>query len=179
MLADPQRLNRYAYGLNNPYRYVDPDGESPVLALAIVGAVTSYLSKPDVANAPADSSSPTFESHGGASIVAGAVGGAGAGKVASGIAAMGAAKNQNPLNGTIYTDKVKRQMEGKDLDHNFPSIVDKQADAAKVTKITGGDGIARTKIELPGSINGKDGNYTWIVEPDKTINHRQFERLRK
>ncbi|MBU0946940.1 MAG: RHS domain-containing protein [Proteobacteria bacterium] len=26
MLVDPQRHNRYVYGLNNPYRYVDPDG---------------------------------------------------------------------------------------------------------------------------------------------------------
>jgi RHS repeat-associated protein len=25
-LLNPQRLNRYAYSLNNPYRYVDPDG---------------------------------------------------------------------------------------------------------------------------------------------------------
>ena len=25
-LIDPQRWNRYSYGLNNPYRYVDPDG---------------------------------------------------------------------------------------------------------------------------------------------------------
>ena len=29
IVTDPQRLNRYAYGLNNPYRYVDPDGLSP------------------------------------------------------------------------------------------------------------------------------------------------------
>lgn len=27
--ADPQRLNSYAYGLNNPVRFVDPDGRSP------------------------------------------------------------------------------------------------------------------------------------------------------
>lgn len=26
MLENPQRLNRYAYGINNPYRYIDPDG---------------------------------------------------------------------------------------------------------------------------------------------------------
>jgi len=29
-LADPQRWNRYAYGRNNPYRYVDPDGRQVV-----------------------------------------------------------------------------------------------------------------------------------------------------
>lgn len=87
-----------------------------------------------------------------------------------------AAKGVNPLDGTTYTDKVKRQMEGADLDHNFPSIIDKQAAGAKVKTITGGDGIDRTKVELPGSINGKDGSFNWIIEPDKTVNHRQFER---
>ena len=31
MLLDPQRLNFYAYGLNNPYRYFDPNGKAPLL----------------------------------------------------------------------------------------------------------------------------------------------------
>lgn len=31
MLLNPQRLNSYAYGVNNPYRYVDQDGHNPVL----------------------------------------------------------------------------------------------------------------------------------------------------
>jgi RHS repeat-associated protein len=40
ILSDPQRLNRYAYGLNNPYRYVDPDGEFAFAAVALVAAGT-------------------------------------------------------------------------------------------------------------------------------------------
>ena len=40
ILNNPQRLNRHAYGLNNPYKYVDPDGNSPVvLALASLQAL--------------------------------------------------------------------------------------------------------------------------------------------
>ncbi len=31
LLGNPQRLNSYAYGLNNPYRFVDEDGKNPVL----------------------------------------------------------------------------------------------------------------------------------------------------
>jgi RHS repeat-associated protein len=38
ILSDPQRLNRYAYGLNNPYRYVDQDGEFAFAAVAIFTA---------------------------------------------------------------------------------------------------------------------------------------------
>jgi RHS repeat-associated protein len=31
MLLNSQRLNTYAYGLNNPYRYIDPNGLAPIL----------------------------------------------------------------------------------------------------------------------------------------------------
>ena len=34
-LMNPQRFNRYAYGLNNPYRYVDPDGEAAIAAFFV------------------------------------------------------------------------------------------------------------------------------------------------
>ena len=30
MLTNPQRLNRYAYALNNPYKYLDPNGKEPM-----------------------------------------------------------------------------------------------------------------------------------------------------
>ncbi len=31
LLLNPQRLNRYAYSLNNPYKYIDPDGRDAIL----------------------------------------------------------------------------------------------------------------------------------------------------
>ena len=44
-LMNPQRFNRYAYGLNNPYKYVDPDGEFAILGtLAIAYAVSEVAS---------------------------------------------------------------------------------------------------------------------------------------
>lgn len=38
ILNNPQRLNRYAYGLNNPYRFIDRDGRETVV---LVGSGTS------------------------------------------------------------------------------------------------------------------------------------------
>ncbi len=40
-LTNPQRLNRYVYGMNNPYRYVDPDGRVSVGQLE-TGNLGSY-----------------------------------------------------------------------------------------------------------------------------------------
>jgi hypothetical protein len=76
MLVNPQRQNRYVYALNNPYKYADSDGNSPVVGALIFSAV-SYLLKPDNANAPTNSADPTYKSYGGRTLAIGAVGGAG------------------------------------------------------------------------------------------------------
>ncbi len=61
-LADPQRWNRYAYGRNNPFRYVDPDGKNPVVVVIVgVAAAWAFFSAPDVANAPGPKD-PTYVS---------------------------------------------------------------------------------------------------------------------
>jgi RHS repeat-associated protein len=62
-LVDPQRWNRYAYGLSNPFRYVDPDGRDVSIGLtftgndwtaeektAIIGRVTDWYQGQDVGN---------------------------------------------------------------------------------------------------------------------------------
>ena len=38
-IYNPQDLNRYSYVRNNPYKYVDPTGESPLLVTAGIGAL--------------------------------------------------------------------------------------------------------------------------------------------
>ncbi len=51
-LMNPQRFNRYAYSLNNPYSYVDPDGRW-ILPLIVLGAaIYGILSSPTIAETP-------------------------------------------------------------------------------------------------------------------------------
>jgi hypothetical protein len=60
MLLNPQRQNRYAYGLNNPYRYADPEGNWAETAADIYSLQEGYrsylnnLSKGDYRSAAVD-----------------------------------------------------------------------------------------------------------------------------
>jgi hypothetical protein len=58
--------------------------------------------------------------------------------------------------------------------HGFPRVVDNYAKFGRIESLVGRDGISRTKISLPGGYRGREGNFEWIVEVDKTINHRLF-----
>jgi hypothetical protein len=91
-----------------------------------------------------------------------------------GKASKGAAKTENSLANIKYTDKVKAQAAKGDY-HGFPESVDGFGANGKVTQITGGDKVVRTKVEIPGSYNGKTGVFQYIIEPDGvTCNHRLF-----
>ena len=90
---------------------------------------------------------------------------------------------KNPLKGTFYSEKVIKQMlpnlkTGITDFHGFPKIVDNYAKYGKINKITGRDGIYRTKINLDGSFRGNKGSFEWIIEPDNSINHRIFKYRR-
>jgi filamentous hemagglutinin len=75
--------------------------------------------------------------------------------------------------GTRYTQKVLAQMAQEDM-HGFPESVRAFECSGVVSKLTGGDGIVRDMLKIPGSYKGKDGFFEFIKEADGTINHRFF-----
>jgi RHS repeat-associated protein len=53
ILHNPQRLNQYAYGLNNPYRYVDADGKFPWIVIPIATAIfAADMAQPQTMGSP-------------------------------------------------------------------------------------------------------------------------------
>ena len=83
---------------------------------------------------------------------------------------------ENPLLGTKYTNKVLQQMKLNDF-HSFPLEVDNFGNYASKTLIKGGDGIVRTRVEIPGFYKGKQGVFQYIIEPNNSINHWLFVPL--
>ncbi len=81
--------------------------------------------------------------------------------------------DKNPLDGTRYTEKVLRQAATGDY-HGFPEIADTIPTMRNATIESGGDGIPRMHVRLPGEYDGKSGFFHWIIEQDGNINHRLF-----
>ena len=87
--------------------------------------------------------------------------------------------NANPLDGITYRPKVQRQMRrnartAETEFHAFPESVRGFARPEHATTIVGGDGIKRTRVAIPGIYKGKRGVFEFIIEPDGSVNHRQF-----
>lgn len=86
-------------------------------------------------------------------------------------AAAGSAKDF--FAGSKYTPKVQAQMQQGDL-HAFPESVAAFQGAGQVSQLKGGDGVVRDMLKIPGSYQGKNGNFEFIKEPNGDINHRYF-----
>jgi RHS repeat-associated protein len=77
--------------------------------------------------------------------------------------------------GTRYTDKVLQQMRaGAREFHSFPEAVTAFENAGSIRTVTGGDGVVREMLEIPGSYAGRDGVFQFMKEADGAINHRYF-----
>lgn len=55
-------------------------------------------------------------------------------------------------------------------------LIDNYVGDATKFEFVGGDGIERTLYQIGGSLNGKQGIFEWIVDPDPTkgVVHRRF-----
>ncbi|MBV8619168.1 MAG: Ig-like domain repeat protein [Curvibacter sp.] len=191
---DVHSFNRYAYANNNPFKYVDPDGREAVpnfpipgssVGLAGVTALGGYAwATQGQARAPngAGMSGDIGVQNGrlyvesaiqfGGSLLGGEVLGAGLG---GGFAAKTAATVEKEFfAGTKYTDKVLGQMKQGDF-HAFPESVKGFQDAGQLSKLTGGDGVVRDMLKIPGKYKGKEGMFEFIKEADGSINHRLFK----
>ncbi len=84
----------------------------------------------------------------------------------------------NPLKGTRYTeDLIKRMRNRVDLHHSFPKEIDNFSGLGKARMIRGGDGLMHKHIHLKGEYAGKKGQFEWIIDPFKEINHRYFNHI--
>ena len=54
-------------------------------------------------------------------------------------------------------------------------VVDDIADRGVVFQIVGGDGVQRMLVQMPGSVNGIEGRFEWILDGDR-ITHQMFVR---
>lgn len=63
-----------------------------------------------------------------------------------------------------------------DFNHSFPDIVDNYVGYAHKFDLVGGDGKGRELYQLRGSLNGVEGIFEWIVDPDPAlgVTHRRF-----
>ena len=146
--------NTFAYCNNSPIVMVDSCGWSPEMV------------DDDLNNRP----DPTEQEDGGPTGVS-SNGPSTPGNAPNG----GSGGNANSSSAITYTPKVNTQMSNSaDLYHAFPAGVDKYIAYGQVSCLLGGDGVERMRIHLRGSINGINGVYEYIFEPNGVCNHRLF-----
>ncbi|MDP3391860.1 MAG: RHS repeat-associated core domain-containing protein [Methylococcaceae bacterium] len=175
-------LNWYAYVGNNPFNRNDPSGLTAREAWTLASGIGGRLRDEFTPRAEGFESAPSPLAR----------------EFARTAFAFGDAANQKPaieltfavptmtlgtggvnaaedfFAGTKYTDKVLGQMKQGDF-HAFPESVKAFQEAGKVSKITGGDGVARDMLKIPGEYRGKQGDFEFIKEADGFINHRLFK----
>ena len=101
-----------------------------------------------------------------------------AGTTAADAAATGAADgavSTESLDSIANGDRIGSALK-RDAYHNAPSWVDPNGIAVNGQEfsITGGDGVIRTLVQSPATVNSIAGRVEWLINSDGTIGHQLF-----
>ncbi len=78
------------------------------------------------------------------------------------------------INEVLSSERVGSALK-KDAHHAFNDIIDNYASCAQEFALRGADGKTRKLFQIEGSINGAEGVFEWIVEPqNQLVTHRLF-----
>jgi hypothetical protein len=89
--------------------------------------------------------------------------------------AVGADVSGDSLNAIANGDRVGSALQ-RDVFHLAPAWADTGDIAVygQEFSVTGADGVTRTLVQSPASVNGVAGRFEWIINPDETISHEFF-----
>ena len=185
---EPRNLSLYAYSHQNPMRFVDPDGESPIRAGAALFKLvyrsyrlyrkTGKLDARTLKRAGLDEFVDIADDLN--TIFSGNT--SGADKLR---AAFDLATGFNTNKGKAGAG-LARRIQGadrtgsglkSDAGHRAASFLTRrQIASGRRFTIRGGDGVERTLVQSRGSMNGNQGIFEYILDPSGKITHQRFIR---
>lgn len=188
-LPEPQRWNRYSYVVNNPLRYVDPDGRADNDFRCVECRTPEAKAAFDHG---VNQAMKTFVAVGATVLVA---------RYAPPLArALFTWALGNPIQAThvaeallsppgpsvsiglpdvakqlATAERVGTALLKSDSSHRAASFgLDAVAKAGQSFELKGGDGVVRTLIQAPGEVNGSKGIFEYIVNKAGQVTHQRF-----